>query len=263
MLKAKRRMMEDQMAQHDEIDRFLRTKYTNAALYTWTINSLQRLYHESYNQALDVASQAEWAFRFERGDAPNQSQSGTELLGDTNDTFIKAGYWNTTYDGLLSGESLSAALRRLQAAYVAAQTHDFEISRVVSLRQAAPEALLSVRSSTASNTGTFTLSEIMWDMDFPGHYSRRIRSIRIRILCDQAAMAPLNATLTLLNHKFRASADVSDGYAEAEKGDRRFFTYNIPITSVAVGSSELTAGIFELNFDSERYMPFEGAGLIR
>ncbi|KAH8170667.1 hypothetical protein LIA77_09448 [Sarocladium implicatum] len=262
MLKAKRRMMEDQMAQHDEIDRFLRTKYTNAALYTWTINSLQRLYHESYNQALDVASQAEWAFRFERGDAPNQSQSGTELLGDTNDTFIKAGYWNTTYDGLLSGESLSAALRRLQAAYVAAQTHDFEISRVVSLRQAAPEALLSVRSSTASNTGTFTLSEIMWDMDFPGHYSRRIRSIRIRILCDQAAMAPLNATLTLLNHKFRASADVSDGYAEAEKGDRRFFTYNIPITSVAVGSSELTAGIFELNFDSERYMPFEGAGLI-
>ena len=58
MLKAKRRMMEDQMAQHDEVDRFLRSKYTNADLYTWTINSLQRLYHESYNQALDLASQA-------------------------------------------------------------------------------------------------------------------------------------------------------------------------------------------------------------
>lgn len=203
------------------------------------------------------------AFHFERGDPPTRGQPGAGLTGESGDTFIKAGYWNTTYDGLLAGESLSAALRRLQAAYVADQAHDFEILRVVSLRQAAPAALLRLRSSAASNSGTFTLPEVMWDMDFPGHYNRRVRSLRIRILCDQVAMGSLNATLTLLNHRFRTSPEVSDDYAEVETRDPRFFTYNIPITSVAVGASVLTAGVFELDFNGERYMPFEGAGLIR
>lgn len=261
--KTKRLLREQQLQHHADMDRFLRTKYTNADLYTWTINSLQRLYHESYNQALDVATQAEWAFRFERGDAPTRGGSGFGTSEPVGDAFIKSGYWNAGYDGLLAGESLAAALHRLQAAHVSAREHDFEITRSISLRQVAPVALLRLRAPSSASTGTFDLPETLWDMDFPGHYNRRIRSVKLRILSSRSAAAPLNVTLTLLKHRFRVTADVSDGYAEVEKEDARFFSYAVPVSSVAVSSSQSSAGVFELDFDSERYMPFEGAGLIR
>jgi hypothetical protein len=69
----------------------------------------------------------------------------------------------------------------------------------------------------------------------------------------------------LLEHKFRTNAIAKDKNEYLEKTDEtddRFSTVNVPITSIAVSSLEDENGVFELNFHDERYLPFEGAGVI-
>jgi hypothetical protein len=73
-----------------EVEEFLRNKYTNQELYTWMEGQLRTLYHQAYTLAYDLAKKAEKAFRFERG--------------LTTSNFIQFGYWDAAYDGLLAGE---------------------------------------------------------------------------------------------------------------------------------------------------------------
>jgi hypothetical protein len=66
----------------------------------------------------------------------------------------------------------------------------------------------------------------------------------------------------------KASADQGLPYPEAlapgggDLTNPRFPTTNGPIAAIAVCSGQNDAGVFELFFVSDRYMPFEGAGAI-
>ena len=44
--------------------------------------------------------------------------------------------------------------------------------------------------------------------------------------------------------------------------DNRFSKNNIPFNAIATSSAQNDSGVFELNFRDERYLPFEGAGVI-
>lgn len=112
-------------------------------------------------------------------------------------------------------------------------------------------------------TGTceFALPEVLFDMDYPGHYRRRIKSVSLRIPCILGTHTSLNCTLRLLEHKFRTS-EIVQGKNDSEQTDDRFSAVNVPISSIAVSSLEDENGVFELNFHDERYLPFEGAGTI-
>jgi len=184
--------------------------------------------------------------RFERGlDAPN---------------IIQYGYWDAAYDGLFSGERLYIGLKQLEAAYQEKRGHDFEVSKSISLRQINPVALLQLKET---GTCEFGLPEVLFDMDYPGHYLRRLKSVSLRIPCILGPHTSLNCTLRLLEHKFRVNATLPSGYSEqTDETDERFSTVNVPISSIAVSSLEDESGVFELNFHDERYLPFEGAGAI-
>jgi len=231
-----------------EVEEFLRDKYTNQELHTWMADSLRTTYHQAYTLAYDLASRAEKAYRFERG------------LSDSN--FIQFGYWEPAYDGLLSGERLYIGLKQLEAAYQEKRPYDYEVTRPISLRQVDPFALLQLRDTGACE---FALPEILFDMDYPGHFMRRIKSVAMTIPCVIGPYTSLNCTLRLLEHKFRVSA-ITNGkndYPERTDGSEdRFSTVNVPITSVAVSTGQNDSGVFELNFRDERYIPFEGAGAV-
>jgi len=230
-----------------EVEEFLRNKYTNQELYTWMDSQIRTLYHQAYNLAYDLAKRAEKVFRFERG--------------LTTSNFIQYGYWDAAYDGLFSGERLYIGLKQLEAAYQEKRGHDFEVSKSISLRQINPKALLELKET---GTCEFALPEVLFDMDYPGHYLRRLKSVSLRIPCILGAHTSLNCTLRLLEHKFRTNAiNGKSGYTEqTDQTDERFSTVNVPISSIAVSSLEDENGVFELNFHDERYLPFEGAGTI-
>jgi hypothetical protein len=231
-----------------EVEEFLRNKHTNQDLYAWMDGQIRTLYHQAYNLAYDLAKRAEKAFRFERG--PSRSN------------FIQYGYWDAAYDGLFSGERLYLGLKQLEAAHQEKRGHDFEILKSISLRQIDPMALIQLKET---GTCEFSLPEVLFDMDYPGHYMRRIKSVSLRIPCILGPHTSLNCTLRLLEHKYRTSAiakSKSDYPEQTDQTDDRFNTVNVPISAIAVSSTENENGVFELNFHDERYLPFEGAGAI-
>jgi hypothetical protein len=231
-----------------EVEEFLRNKYTNEELYTWMEGQIQTLYYQAYTLAYELAKKAEKVFRFERG--------------LTTSNFIQFGYWDAGRDGLLAGERLYIGLKQLEAAYQEKRGYDYEVTKHISLRQIHPMELIQLKET---GTCEFALPEILFDMDYPGHYMRRIKSVAITIPCVVGPYTSLNATLRLLEHKFRISAiakDKNDYLEKTEETDDRFSTVNIPITSIACSTGQNDSGVFELNFKDERYLPFEGAGAI-
>jgi hypothetical protein len=225
---------------------FLTNKYTNQQLYSWMKDTLKNLYYQVYTLAYGLAQKAEKVYRFERG------------LSSSN--FIQFGYWDASHDGLLAGENLYVGLKQLEAAYQQDRGYDFEISKKISLRQIDPIALLTLRSTGACK---FELPEVLFDMDFPGHYMRRIKSVALSVPCIAGPYTGINASLRMTQNTFRQNTMPGSAYPQdTTKDDPRFMTVNVPITSVAVSHGQNDSGVFELNFKDERYMPFEGAGVI-
>ncbi|RBQ82144.1 hypothetical protein VDGD_05959 [Verticillium dahliae] len=230
---------------------FLATKYTNAQLYSHLEASSRRLAYEAYTLAYDLARRAERTFHFERPAEISRS-------------YISFGYWDPARDGLLAGEALALSLRRLEAAYQDRRGHDFEVTRSISLRLLAPLELVRLRETARCE---FALPETLFDMDFPGHYMRRVRSIALSIPCVVGPHVGVNATLRLLENKMRTSPLAADANAYPETPgddglDQRFTTSSVPITAIAASSAQTDPGVFELSMKDERFLPFEGAGVI-
>ncbi len=241
------KLQQQQVAHATEMEDWLKNKYTGEQLYAWMDGTVRNLFYQTYVLANDLAKKAQKAFRFERGDQATD--------------FIEQGYWDSGRDGLMSGENLFLALKRLEAAYVDKGSHDFEVVKNVSLRQVQPWALISLRETS---TAEFTIPEEFFDFDFPGQYCRRIKSVSMSIPCIVGPYTGVNATLTLLEHRYRIKGDAKSGqdYPQKSLEDDRFRTDQIPISSIAVSHGQQDSGAFALNFSDERYIPFEGAGAI-
>lgn len=237
-----------QIAHAAEIDAWYRNKFTNEELYGWAENSLRALHGDLFTLAMTVARQAEQAFVFERGETPSNSIADSVR-------------WDPQREGLLAGQQLHASLKRMEHAYHGRSPHDFEIAKSFSLRNIDPLALVTLRET---GTAFFTLPEILFDFDFPGHYMRRIKTISITIPCLAGPYTSVAATLTLMKHEYRFNPIATDGdeYNNNERGDSPFRTDRVPISSVAFSTAQQDSGVFDLNFRDERYLPFEGAGAI-
>lgn len=245
-----------QIDNSQEVLDFLTSKYTNQDLYSFMEGRVRTLYYQTYQMAYSWARKAEACFRFDRG------------IKDTN--FIQPGYWEPGHDGLLSGEALFMSLKNLEAAYHEDRGHDFEVSKFFSLRQNNPLALLQLRENAACE---FAVPEILYDMDFPGHYLRKIKAVTLTIPCIIGPYTTVNCTVRLTSHKYRFDSTARDKKDYVEKtpdqggsainGDPRFDTVLVPITAAAVSTANNDGGVFDLSFsNAERFMPFEGAGAI-
>ena len=106
-----------------------------------------------------------------------------------------------------------------------------------------------------------SLPEALFDVDYPGHYMRRIRSVSLTVPCVVGPYTSINCTLTLLGNKIRASSNAQADYHEQED-DPRFINNFAAVQSIATSNAQNDSGLFELNFRDERYLPFEGAGAV-
>jgi hypothetical protein len=233
------------MDHSQEVEEFLKTKYTNKELYEWLQRGLQGLYYQLYSMAHGWAKKAELAYRLDRG--------------EVNTNFIQYGYWESAYDGLLAGERLYLGLKQMEEAYNETRGYDFEVTKFVSLRQTSPISLLQLADAGRCK---FTLPEVLFDMDFPGHYFRKIKSVSITIPCVVGPYTSVNCTLRLLSHRHRTTASAASYPQKVDQDDDRFRTNAVPISAIAVSSARSDSGVFDLNFQDERFMPFEGAGCI-
>ena len=230
----------------------MRSKYTNEELYQWQVGQISGVYFQSYKLAYDLAKRAERCFRFE--------------LGLQDSSYINFGYWDSLKKGLLSGEKLQYDLRRLETAYLEQNRREFELTKHISLALLDPLALVKLRE-----TGRcfFRLPEEIFDLDYPGHYFRRIKSVSLTLPCVAGPYTTISCTLRLLKNSIRINtANGDNGYprntddAGLPADDTRFVENNIPVKAIAASNAQNDSGVFELSFRDERYLPFEGAGAI-
>jgi hypothetical protein len=226
------------------VEAFMREKFTNRDLYDWTVGQVASTYFQTYQLAYDIARRAQRAFDYE--------------LGVSGPPYIQPqGYWDSLKKGLLAGERLHFDLKRLELAYLDQNKRQFELTRPVSLALIDPIQLLTLK---ATGLCQVTLSESLFDLDYPGHYLRRIKSVSLTIPSVTGPYTNVNCTLTLLANTYRKSKDVLPAYKSTGPGDTRFVADPGGVQSVATSNAQNDSGLFEMNFHDERYLPFEGAG---
>ncbi len=227
------------------VDDYMRNKFSNDQLYSWMITQISTVYFQAYQLAFDMAKKAEKCYQYE--------------LGITNSSIVQFGYWDSLKKGLLSGDKLMNDLRRLEAEYINQNRREFEITKHISLAQIAPLSLITLKETGKC---TISLPEWIFDMDYPGHYMRRIKNVSISIPCVVGPYTGVNCTLSLLRNETRMDSTLSGGNYEKQDDDIRFRTMFGAISSIATSSAQNDNGMFELNFNDDRYLPFEGAGVI-
>lgn len=230
------------------IDEAMHNKYTNEDLYDWMIGEISATYFQSYKLAFDTARKAEKCYHFELATDPATAPK-----------FIDFGYWDSLRKGLLSGESLLQDIKRMEVSYLDNNKRLYEMTKHISLAQINPAALLQFKKN---KTVSFKLPEWLFDMDHPGQYLRRIKSVSISIPCVAGPYTTVAAKLTLTDNSIRKTPLVGSSYPSSGANDSRFSTYFMGGQSIATSSAQNDSGMFELNFKDERYLPFEGAGVI-
>jgi hypothetical protein len=232
------------------VNEFMHSKYTNQELYDWMIGQVSQVYFQSYQLAYALAKRAEKCFQYE--------------LGVENTSYIQFGYWDSLKKGLLSGDRLHYDVRRLDTAYIDQNRRELELTKNISLALIDPASLLQLK---ANGWCLFDLPEEFFDLDYPGHYFRRIKTMAVSIPCIVGPYTSVNATLRLIKNSVRINTQPGDQHAHnAEDGvftdDVRFRDSLLNVKAIATSSAQNDSGMFELNFRDERYLPFEGAGAI-
>ena len=241
-----------QMKHAEEIERFLNEegtektgKKTNKALYAWMKREVRGLYAQCFQFAFDIARKAERALQHE--------------LGNPELSYLQFGYL-AGKEGLLAGERLYLDVKRMEMAYHEQNRREYELTKHVSLLQLDPLALIQLRTTGRC---TVRLPEALFDMDGPGHYFRRIKSVAVSIPCVTGPYASVNCKLTLLKSSIRKTPILRDGaYAREGAEDDRFSDYFGSLQSIVTSSAQNDSGLFETNLRDERYLPFENSGVI-
>jgi Tc toxin complex TcA C-terminal TcB-binding domain len=239
-----------QVQQALDIQAFLETKFTNTQFYDWQTSEITRLYYQYYRFACDIARKAEQTMKRE---LMRPELDGTQ--------FIQFNYWDNGHNGLLSGEKLVLDIKRMEMAYHDNNRRELELTRHVSLRQLDPLALLTLK---IAGSCTVSVPEWLYDLDCPGLYMRRIKSVAVSVPCVVGPYTSINCTLSLQRSTLRISPLLKDGKYEPDPsgGDNRFIDYFGATDAIVTSSGANDSGMFETNLKDERFLPFEGAGAI-
>lgn len=229
--------MEQQIAEMtaenaDQMLEFLKEKFTNRELYVWMMKTLSKLLYGFYNLAYTNARMAQATLEFERNETLD---------------FISYEYWDSEKKGLLSGDRLLLDINKLDDHYIQNNARKLEITKHISLAAMAPEAIIALKSNGVT---TFATPMIWFDRDFPGHYQRIIKSVKVTALALVGPVTGINATLSTVCPS-RVVLDPENPVLNTV--DR--------IQSVALSAPANATGLFELNYRDERYLPFEGCGV--
>lgn len=235
---------EQQIENAQQIEEFYRNKFTQEELYGWMVGEISTIYFQCYQLAYDLAKKAEKTYRYE--------------LGLPASNFVQFGIWDSFRKGLMSGERLYLSLKQMEKSYLDQNRREYEITKNISLIFHDPMALI-----TFKETGScmLELTEPLFDMDYPGHYMRRIKNVSVTIPCIVGPYTSISCTLTLLSSEIRVKSTPQSPYPK-QLGDTRFEQNFAAMQSIATSTAQNDTGLFELNFRDERYLPFEGCGVI-
>jgi hypothetical protein len=238
-----------QLEQAQEVYHFLKTKFTSEELYTWMSGQLSTLYFQMFQLAWSLAQSAQTALQYEL----NLSQS-----------YLNSAAWNASYQGLISGDALSLALQQMENAYISGNSRSLEIRKTWSMRQNNPQALLTLIST---GNCRFDIDAMSYTLDFPGHYNRKIKSLSVTIPAVVGPYQNIHASLTQTGNVIAMSPNIAAveymlGITTNAPTDGSLRANWNPNQEIIISTGVNDAGMFQVNFNDEQYLPFEGTGAV-
>src|SRR5262249_24059566 len=118
------------------------------------------------------------------------------------------------------------------------------------------------------------IPEWMFDLDYPGHYMRRIKNVALTIPCVTGPYTGVHCRLTLLSSTTRVNPLLSvppahccnectqDNPYVACHHDPRVIRQYAAREAIATSTGRNDTGLIELNFRDDRYLPFEYHGAV-
>lgn len=223
-------------------------RFSKSQTYDWLNSKFASFYHSAYTTALSLCQSAEACWQYERGDFTQ--------------TFVRPGAWNATYRGFGAGEVLKMNLQQMYSTYLQHNRRDLEIRKTVSLKElkdkdSSPtinKTWDEIKASLVTNgTCEFELTQKMFEDDYTGqnHYLRRIKTISVTLPAVLGPYQDIRAVLKQTYSKVEMAA--TPGTAKE----------NLRVSQqIALSGSLEDNGMFQLNFQDERYLPFEYTGAI-
>jgi hypothetical protein len=165
---------------------------------------------------------------------------------------------------LLAGEQLAYDVRNMEKAYRDQNVREYELTKHICLSQLDASALQLLKTNREC---WINLPEELFDMDYPGHYLRRVKTVGLTIPCVAGPYTTVSCTLTMTSNSVRANNNSGVPYPRKvvngiAADDSRFRDSVGAIQSIATSTAQNDDGLFDLSFRDERYLPFEGAGAI-
>jgi len=221
---------------------FLSKRFTNAQLYQWLNGQFATFYYQAYDTTLSLCLAAEACWQYE--------------IADLKTRFIQPGAWKDSYRGLTAGESLKLNLMKMEAAYLQRNDRKLEITKTVSVRELLEtddKPWATVVRDLGNNSGLeIKLEQGLYDADYPRQYLRRIKRISVTLPAVLGPYEDIAAVLTQTYSKVQMSDTLDANAWENMRASQQ----------IALSSGMDDDGMFTLNFDDERYLPFEGTGAV-
>lgn len=240
-------VLQTSITQAQKVEAFYKNKFTSQQLYDWMIGKASTLYFQAYQHAVDLGLQAQNAWTFEKG------------LDSGSVSFIQHQQWDNLHQGLLAGNALQLDLQRMESDFMKKDTRRLEITKTIALSTlpstTGKEGKTLIDDLKAGEQGepmacTINLTQTMFDNDYMGMYCRLIKSVSVSIPAVIGPYENIRATLTQTSNNYKNSPK---GQAIAGPASRE---------KIALSGGINDTGMFQLNYNDERYLPFEGTGVI-
>lgn len=222
------------------------TRFTGQALFNWQAARLATLYYQLYDSVSALCTQAQASLRWETSDVRN---------------YLRPGNWNDLYQGLLAGESLLLSLQQMENAYLQWDRRTLEVRKTVSLLSLSPSLITDIQTAltqkasmlarrdeepskvtvTLKDEGlilTFDLKDMNIANDYPDRLGAK-RLLKALSVSLPALLGPYQDVQALLSYS--GNEPIADG-----------------CTAVAISHGLNDNGLFQLDFNDGKYLPFEG-----
>lgn len=227
---------------------FLHNKFTNVELYDWMGGVLERAYSTLLEHATSIALLAHAQLSFERQETVPSFIHGDYWTAPTDEILGEEG-GKTDRRGLTGSARLLADIVDLEQFRIETERRKRQLTRTFSLSRIAPIKFQKFRETGVLN---FRTSLEMFDRDFPGHYLRLIRGVRVSVVALVPPSEGIRATLT------------SGGRTVVVQNANGMFQKILqirPPESVDMTSPRDATGLFDLNLQPNMLRPFEGKGV--
>ncbi|MFT4066304.1 neuraminidase-like domain-containing protein [Paraburkholderia sp.] len=259
-------LQQQTLEQSRETLNMLRDKFTSHELWLYLQKEGVAMYWKMYELTLHLVHQTQRAFNFE--------------LGFSHRNFLPCESWNGLHEGLLAGEKLQLALDRMEKEYLQNHQREYELTKHVSLALHFPLQFLQLKLTGYCE---IEIPEWMFDIDYPGQYMRRLKSVSLTVPCVTGPYTGVHCKLTLLHSWTRIDpclpcpvTHCCDEKPKCACGCRHPLHEHYEVgccdprgvrhygarEAIATSSGRNDSGLFELSFHDDRHLPFEYSGAV-